>query len=122
MRFYIDGTTDKTEEKPPVIDYVEAIKDGKVSTYTWDESEFGVTDGNYEFRGKGVSVDNDATGEEEYMNGRIDELKDCDHYYICIVDADDEGRDMSFECTSFIIEDDDEKYEVPLEKISKEEL
>lgn len=123
MIFYIEGTTKCSKSNSPVIDYIETLKDGKINTYTWDESTSEVDSAcNYHFKGSGVSVDNDETGDDEYMNGRIDELKDCEMYSIAIVDRFIEDIDESFKCTSFMIHDNNEDYYVPLDRIVKEDL
>lgn len=68
MRLYL---TAKTAMKDLVIDYIEVkLKSGKTVSLTWDESEFGVEDGLFMARYKGVYFD------EVYGNGRIEELRD----------------------------------------------
>ena len=66
MRLYL---TAKTAMKDLVIDYIEVkLADGKTITLTWDESEFGIKDGVFTARYKGVSFNDD------YGNGRYKEL------------------------------------------------
>lgn len=66
MRLYL---TAKTAMKDLVIDYIEVkLADGKTITLTWDESEFGIEDGVFTARYKGVSFNDD------YGNGRYKEL------------------------------------------------
>ena len=66
MRSYL---TAKTAMKDLVIDYIEVrLADGKTITLTWDESEFGIEDGVFTARYKGVSFNDD------YGNGRYKEL------------------------------------------------
>ena len=66
MRLYL---TAKTAMKELVIDYIEVrLADGKTITLTWDESEFGIEDGVFTARYKGVSFNDD------YGNGRYKEL------------------------------------------------
>ena len=66
MRLYL---TAKTAMKDLVIDYIEfKLADGKTITLTWDESEFGIEDGVFTARYKGVSFNDD------YGNGRYKEL------------------------------------------------
>ncbi len=66
MRLYL---TAKTAMKNLVIDYIEVrLDDGKTITLTWDESEFGIEDGVFTARYKGVSFNDD------YGNGRYKEL------------------------------------------------
>ena len=68
MRLYL---TAKTAMKDLVIDYIEVnLKDGKTISLTWDESEFGIEDGLFTARYKGVYFD------EVYGNGLINELRD----------------------------------------------
>ena len=68
MRLYL---TAKTEMKDLVIDYIEVkLESGKTISLTWDESEFGIEDGIFTARYKGVYFD------EVYGNGLIDELRD----------------------------------------------
>ena len=66
MRLYL---TAKTAMKDLVIDYIEVrLADGRTITLTWDESEFGIEDGVFTARYKGVSFD------DVYGNGRHKEL------------------------------------------------
>ena len=66
MRLYL---TAKTAMKDLVIDYIEVrLADGQTITLTWDESEFGIEDGVFTARYKGVSFNDD------YGNGRYKEL------------------------------------------------
>ena len=66
MRLYL---TAKTAMKDLVIDYIEVkLLDGKTITLTWDESEFGIENGVFTARYKGVSFD------DIYGNGRYKEL------------------------------------------------
>ena len=66
MRLYLSA---KTAMKDLVIDYIEVrLADGKTITLTWDESEFGIEDGVFTARYKGVSFNDD------YGNGRYKEL------------------------------------------------
>ena len=68
MRLYL---TAKTAMKDLVIDYIEVnLKNGKTISLTWDESEFGIEDGLFTARYKGVYFD------EVYGNGLINELRD----------------------------------------------
>ena len=55
MRLYL---TAKTAMKDLVIDYIEVnLKNGKTISLTWDESEFGIEDGLFTARYKGVYFD-----------------------------------------------------------------
>ena len=66
MRLYLEA---KTAMKDLVIEYIEVrLANGKAITLTWDESEFGIEDGVFTARYKGVSFD------DEYGNGRYKEL------------------------------------------------
>ena len=66
MRLYL---TAKTAMKDLVIDYIEVkLADGKTITLNWAESEFGIEDGVFTARYKGVSFNDD------YGNGRYKEL------------------------------------------------
>lgn len=66
MRLYLEA---KTAMKDLVIEYIEVrLANGKTITLTWDESEFGIEDGVFTARYKGVSFD------DEYGNGRYKEL------------------------------------------------
>ena len=66
MRLYLSA---KTAMKDLVIDYIEVrLLDGKTITLTWDESEFGIENGVFTARYKGVSFD------DIYGNGRYKEL------------------------------------------------
>ena len=66
MRLYL---TAKTAMKDLVIDYIEVnLKNGKTISLTWDESEFGIEDGLFTARYKGVYFD------EVYGNGLINIL------------------------------------------------
>ena len=68
MRLYL---TAKTAMKDLVIDYIEVnLKNGKTISLTWDESEFGIEDGLFTARYKGVYFD------AVYGNGLINELRD----------------------------------------------
>ena len=66
MRLYLEA---KTAMKDLVIEYIEVrLANGKTITLTWDESEFGIEDGVFTARYKGVSFD------DVYGNGRYKEL------------------------------------------------
>ena len=55
MRLYL---TAKTAMRDLVIDYIEVnLKNGKTISLTWDESEFGIEDGLFTARYKGVYFD-----------------------------------------------------------------
>ena len=66
MRLYLEA---KTAMKDLVIEYIEVrLVNGKTITLTWDESEFGIEDGVFTARYKGVFFD------DNYGNGRYKEL------------------------------------------------
>lgn len=99
MRLYL---TAKTEMKDLVIDYIEIKqKCGKTAVLTWDESDFGIKNGEFNARYKGVYID------DAYGNGRLEELKDMQ-----IVDVGaytDNDEPIAFEITHIDIEDDDDE-------------
>lgn len=67
MRLYV---TARTAMKELTIDYIEVKTiSGKTIALSWDESEFGVEDGLFTGRYKGVYFD------EEYANGQLEELR-----------------------------------------------
>ena len=82
MRLYL---TAKTAMKDLVIDYIEVnLKNGKTISLTWDESEFGIEDGLFTARYKGVYFD------EVYGNGLINELRDMQIAEIGVYSDNDE--------------------------------
>ena len=61
--------TAHTDLPDMVIDYIEVrLATGKTVSLTWDESEYGLEEGVFTARYKGVYFD------EDYANGRLDEL------------------------------------------------
>lgn len=82
MRLYL---TAKTEMKDLVIDYIEVkLKNGKTVSLTWDESDFGIEDGLFTARYKGVYFDH------VYANGRYEELRDMQITEIGVYSDNDE--------------------------------
>lgn len=82
MRLYL---TAKTAMKDLVIDYIEVkLKSGKTISLTWDESEFGIEDGLFTARYKGVYFDH------VYGNGRYEELRDMQITEIGVYSDNDE--------------------------------
>jgi len=69
MRLYLDAETNFTNRDDLSIDYIEVqLKNGETVSLNWDESDFGIEDGVFSARYKGVYFD------EDYANGRIEEL------------------------------------------------
>ena len=98
MRLYL---TAKTAMKDLVIEYIEVrLLNGKTITLTWDESEFGINDGVFTARYKGVYFD------EVYGNGLYKELFGMQITEIGIYSENDEP--ITIAVTHLTIEDDSE--------------
>lgn len=71
MRLYIDAKTNVKHVEELAIDYIEVrLKNGKNVSLNWNESDFTIEDGTVYSTYKGVYFD------EEYADGRIQELED----------------------------------------------
>ena len=69
MRLYLDVETNFANKDGLSIDYIEVLlKNGETVSLNWDECDFGIEDGMFSARYKGVYFD------ESYANGRIEEL------------------------------------------------
>ena len=102
MRLYL---TAKTEMTDLVIDYIEVkLKTGKTVTLTWDESEFGIDDGVFTGRYKGVYYD------EVHANGLIDLLRDMQIEEIGVYSDNDEP--VTLAVLHVTIEDEDDRFDL----------
>lgn len=82
-----------------VIDFIEVrLKTGETVSLTWDESEFGVEEGLFDARYKGVYFG------EEHANGRIDELEDMQVEYVELYSESD--LPGTFRIREMVFEDD----------------
>lgn len=93
----------KTDIPEMVIDFIEVkLQSGQTVSLTWDESESGVVDGIFTGRYKGVYFD------EDYSNGRIQELKELQIQHIEIYSEFAEG--CNFELTELFFSDGVEEF------------
>lgn len=94
MRLYL---TAKTAMKDLVIDYIEVnLKNGKTISLTWDESEFGIEDGLFTARYKGVYFD------AVYGNGLINELRDMQIAEIGVYSENNEPVSVNSQNTNYL--------------------
>ncbi|WP_195450994.1 hypothetical protein [Anaeromassilibacillus sp. 1001302B_160321_C8] len=119
MRLYV---TAKTEMTDLVIDYIEVkLQSGETVSLNWDESNYGINDGLFTATYKGVYFD------EEYANGRINELRNMQITEVGIYSESEEPttiaivhvtvEDNDFERLDFIgllYQEGDFKFTVPL--------
>lgn len=99
MRLYI---TAKTAMKDLVIEYVEVkLQNGKTVTLTWDESEFGIEDGIFTGRYKGVYFD------DVYGNGLLNELRNMQITEIGVYSDADESTTLAV--THVTVEDESDR-------------
>jgi len=99
MRLYLEA---KTAMKDLVIEYIEVrLANGKTITLTWDESEFGINNGVFTARYKGVSLD------DVYGNGRYKELIGMQIIEIGVYSENDEP--VTIAVTHLTVEDELER-------------
>ena len=86
MILYLEG---KTKIPDLAIDFIEVVlTNGKIVSLTWDESDVKNEEGEYTTRYKGVYFD------EEYANGKLDELRDLSISYISVYSESQDPVDL----------------------------
>jgi len=99
MRLYL---TAETNIPDLMIDYIEVrLKDGSTTSLNWDESDISRSDTGFDARYKGVYFD------EEYANGRINELEGCEITDVGLYT--DTDKDISFSIKEMLFDDNDKE-------------
>ena len=100
MILYLEG---KTKIPDLAIDFIEVVlTNGKIVSLTWDESDVKNEEGDYTTRYKGVYFD------EEYANGKLDELRDLSISYISVYSESQDPVDLYI--SRLIFEDYEREY------------
>ena len=100
MILYLEG---KTKIPDLAIDFIEVVlTNGKIVSLTWDESDVKNEEGEYTTRYKGVYFD------EEYANGKLDELCDLSISYISVYSESQDPVDLYI--SRLIFEDYEREY------------
>ena len=100
MILYLEG---KTKIPDLAIDFIEVVlTNGKIVSLTWDESDVKNEEGEYSTRYKGVYFD------EEYANGKLDELRDLSISYISVYSESQDPVDLYI--SRLIFEDYEREY------------
>ena len=100
MRLYLDANTNFTNKDGLSIDFIEVqLKNGETISLNWDESDFGIEDGVFSARYKGVYFD------EVHANGRIEELRGMKVTDIGVYFESKHKQDIKIEVMDFVDDD-----------------